>query len=154
MAKKTEFRRIRIFLSLFVSLLFVTCQQDDDSSSPVQENQAVSELKTMTSKVSAKEIPNIMNYLSTKGDSRGQFTIIKSNDDTTRSNESDLVIGELQTKEIVKVTDQYDRSNYTFLLTSIEGNDSTTKSIFNLIVKESREVGLFSYIIEYRPDTQ
>ena len=82
---------------------------------------------------------------------RRQFTITKLDDDNTRVNEPNLIIGELQTKEILQVSDQYDRKNYTFLLASIEGNDSSITSVFNLIIKESYKVGLFSYIIEYRP---
>lgn len=61
------------------------------------------------------------------------------------------MIGELQTREILQVTDQYDRSNYTFLLTSIESTNTSVKSTFNLIVKES-DTKFFSYIMEYRPN--
>lgn len=150
MITKTGFWRTRIFLILTAMTLFVGCQKDDEASSLQSQEIQESNSFTVISKVSTDEIPKIMNYLTTKGDRKGQFTITKQNNDT-RSNEPDLVIGALQTQEILKVTDQYDRSNYTFLLTSIESTDSTVKSTFNLIVKESSN-GLFSYIMEYRPD--
>lgn len=149
MKRKAEFFKTRIFLILFTSTLFMGCQKDDNSFElqTIEESDRHSEQITRT--VSVDDIPKIMDYLSTKCNSRGQFTINLSSN--IRSNESDLVIGELQTKEIIQVTDQYDRSNYTFLLTSIVSNDSNVKSTFNLIVKESSS-GLLSYITEYRPD--
>lgn len=147
MIRKVGLRRIKIFFILITMVFFISCQKDDEASPPLS-NTIRAEI--VTNKVTVDEIPEIMDFLATKGNSRGQFTITKLNNDT-RSNEPDLVIGVLQTKEIIEVIDQYDRKNYTFLLTSIEGTDPTVQSTFNLIVKESSE-GLFSYIMEYRPD--
>lgn len=149
MIKNEGLWRIRIFLILTTITLFVGCQKDDEASPQLEIHE---NLQTTTSNVTIEKIPSIMNYLSTKGNNRGQFTITKSGN-ATRSNDPDLIIGELQTKEIIQVTDQYDRKNYTFLLSSIESVDSTLNSTFNLVVKESHEVGFFSYIIEYRPES-
>ncbi|WP_299212896.1 hypothetical protein [uncultured Dokdonia sp.] len=150
MIRNVGFWRARIFLVLTAMTLFLCCQKDDEPSSLQTQETQVSNSLTFKSNVTTDEIPDVMDYLSTKGDSRGHFTISKSNTNN-RSNEPDLVIGTLQTREIIQITDQYDRKNYTFLLTSIESNDSTVKSIFNLIIKES-STGFFSYIMEYRPD--
>ena len=149
MIKNTGLWRTRIFLVLTAMTLFICCQKDDAGSSQELQN-SIEETHLITNTVSADDIPEIMNYLSTKGDSRGHFTINKSSGNN-RSSERDLVIGTLQTREIIQITDQYDRKNYTVLLTSIERSDSTIISVFNLIIKES-SAGFFSYIMEYRPD--
>ncbi|MFC4633485.1 hypothetical protein ACFO3O_06180 [Dokdonia ponticola] len=151
MIKNLVLWRTRIFLFLTAMALFICCQKDDDGSFPLLEAHQHEQLQTTTTIVSLDEIPKVADYLSTLGDHRGHFTIEKSIIANNRSNEPNLVIGTLQTSEIIQVTDQYDRKNHTFLLTSIENTDTTVTSTFNLIVQESSS-GLFSYIVEYRPD--
>jgi len=130
--------------------LFICCQKDDESPPQLQENHIVaSQSKVTMSTIGVDEIPEIMNYLSTKSNSKGQFSILKTNENN-RSSEPDLILGELQTEEILKVTDQNNKSNYTFSLTSIESNDPTVRSFFNLVIIESSK-GFHSNIIEYRP---
>ncbi|MFC4636700.1 hypothetical protein ACFO3O_22575, partial [Dokdonia ponticola] len=131
--------------------LFIACQKDDDGSLPLLKVHQHEHLQTTTTTVSLDEIPKVAAYLSTLGDHRGHFTIEKSVGGRNRSSEPDLMIGTLQTSEIIQVTDQYDQKNHTFLLTSIESTNTTVKSTFNLVVQESSS-GLFSYIVEYRPD--
>lgn len=132
-------------------LLFTTCEKDDITPSPAEDETTFHLNKDDVTSTSINEIPYIADFLSTKGNGRGTFEIDKSIYNLeTRSSEPDLVIGELQTGEIIKVTNGV-RSNYTFILKTIESNDPTSKSIFNLIVEENSQ-GLFSYITEYRPN--
>ncbi|MFC4636699.1 hypothetical protein ACFO3O_22570, partial [Dokdonia ponticola] len=153
MIKNVGFWTTRIFLVLTAMTLFIACQKDDDGSPPSLEAHHHQDLQTQNNvtSVSLNDIPRVAAYLSTLGDHRGHFTIDKSVGGRNRSSEPDLMIGTLQTSEIIQVTDQYDQKNHTFLLTSIESTNITVKSTFNLVVQESSS-GLFSYIVEYRPD--
>ena len=112
----------RIFLVLTVMTLFICCQKDDEPSTHLGGH-LHEQLQTTTNRVSLDEIPEVADYLSILGDHRGHFTIEKSVETNNRSNEPDLVIGTLQTSEIIQVTDQYNQKNHTFLLTSIENNN-------------------------------
>lgn len=149
MILKIALRRTRIFFILMTIILFIACQKDDEGQPQLQEVQETKSI-TATSTVYVDEIPEIMEFVFIKTDKDGYFQISRSNTGL-RSNEPDLILGELETREILQVTNQYNRSNYTFLLTSIESTDQTVKSTFNLIIKES-SMGLYSYIMEYRPD--
>ncbi|MFC4636369.1 hypothetical protein ACFO3O_20855 [Dokdonia ponticola] len=149
MIKNVKLLRARIFLVLTAMTLFICCQKDDEPSTHLGRH--LHEQLQTTTTVSLDEIPKVAEYLSTLGDHRGHFTIEKSVGGSNRSSEPDLVIGTLQTSEIIQVTDQYNQKNHTFLLTSIENTNTTVKSTFNLVVQESSS-GLFSYITEYRPD--
>ncbi|MFC4633487.1 hypothetical protein ACFO3O_06190 [Dokdonia ponticola] len=146
-----KFLQMRLFYFLSFLLVFIACQKDDDGSPLLFEAHQHEQIQTTTTTVSLDEIPKVAEYLSTLGDQRGHFTIEKSIYSNYRLNEPDLVIGTLQTREIIEVTDQYDQKNHTFLLSSIGSANTTVKSTFNLIVQESLS-GLFSYIVEYRPD--
>lgn len=148
MKKMKKFLTIKLAFTL-TAVLFFSCQQDDNFSVvEVQETTNVS--ASVTDWVTPSQIPDILSFITPKVNKDGYFEISRKNTGM-RTNEPDLIFGELQTSEIVRVTDQYDRSNYSFLLSSIESNDVTVKSIFNLIVKESTG-DLISYIMEYRPD--
>ena len=122
MIKNLGLCRTRIFLVLTAMTLFICCQKDDEPSTHLGGH-LHEQLQTTTSRVSLDEIPEVADYLSKLGDHRGHFTIKKSVETNNRSNQANLVIGLLQTSEIIQVTDQYNQKNHTFLLTSIENNN-------------------------------
>lgn len=66
MIKKTGFWKRRLFLALTTMTLFLACQKDDDSSSTVEVDQTTSQSKTTTRKISADNIPDIMQYIPQK----------------------------------------------------------------------------------------
>jgi len=126
--------------------LFLSCDRDDDG---VTSEAALHTQEHKTTRVNLDEIPEISSYIETLGNGRKQLEVLTPSRDS-RSTEPDLVIGEIQTSEIIAVTNQVDKTNYTFLLRSIEGVQHTVSSTFNLVINESSR-GVFSYIMEYRP---
>ncbi|WP_405203359.1 hypothetical protein [Dokdonia sp. LLG6352-1] len=134
-------------LAFLILILFFSCQEDDGFNSTPATIVATAS-STVTTVISA-DIPDIMGYVNSLPKSRdGRFSILKE-DGATRSSEPDLVLGELQTNEIKVATNSYGRSNYTFLLRTLESQAIDSISIFNLVLKDTR-TGLHSYIVEYR----
>ena len=136
--------------SVLLTTLF-SCQKDDglnsNTATPIEASSS-----TITT-VSADDIPDIMGYVNNLPQNRdGKFSIFKDSGDT-RSSEPDLVLGALQTNEVIQSTNAYSRRNHTFLLNTLQTTSNDSTSIFNLIVKETSS-GIYSYIIENRMATQ
>ena len=149
----------KVITSLFVGLLvgamliISSCQQDDNVNDNLQEAINTTSHSSIST-VNAMDIPEVMEYLRSQLDDGLTVTmeVLSGNiDGQNRSQEPDLVIGEVQLQEIKKATNSYGRSNYAFNLSTVESSQSNSHSIFNYVVKET-QLGIYGLIIEYRLD--
>ncbi len=139
------------FLTFLLLILF-SCQKDDalkpeEASHPHPEEHHIQ-------KVSSQDIPKVMDFLKGKNNGQLRFKIQASNGEgiQTKSSEPDLILTDLETENILALTDEAGRTNYSFQLTFENAPQYEGEvSIFNLIVKEiNTEEGFYGYIQEYR----
>ena len=123
---------VSLALAFLLLILFFSCQEDDnlDSNSLITTIDAKSTVTT----VSADDIPEIMEYVNDLPQSRKGLFSILTQTGGARTSEPDLVLGTLQLGEIKVATNAYNRSNYTFLLKTIQSQANDSISTFNLVL--------------------
>lgn len=142
---KTE-TKLRNLLKLFLLLLLgviASCDDDNELNNTLQN-----ESQNLTSKtISGKDVPNIISFVKNQSNEELEFSLGLKNS-ANRSHEN-LTIGSIQTDEIKQITNDANRSNYTF---KVDKQNSTDElSFINYTVKESPD-GFYSYFLEYVPD--
>jgi len=130
-----------LFLTLF--LFCVGCQKDDthtENLEIVNQNN-----KSSTKIVNASDIPEVMHFVYQHTNDDLSFTVINST--FAKSTEPDLTIGTILTDNIIEITNDFDKSNYTFKVA--KDSTDTEVSVLNFIVKET-SWGMYGYIIKFR----
>ena len=154
--KTTGIHLGKLFLVCCVSLLLYCCQQDDTSIDLQQEVPITARQSTITT-VNAADIPEVINHLRSHIDEGLTIRIATPTPDaqgTTRNQEPDLVIGEVQLEEIQRATNGFGRSNYSFALTTLEQSEEpNTYTYYNLVYVESLK-GDYYYITAYKMDKE
>ena len=152
--KTTGIHLGKLFLVCCVSLLLYCCQQDDTSIDLQQEVPITARQSTITT-VNAADIPEVINHLRSHMDEGLTIHIATPTPETAgtnRSQEPDLVIGEVQLEEIQRATNAFGRSNYSFALTTLnQEEDQNTYTYYNLVYVESLK-GDYYYITAYKMD--
>lgn len=148
--KSKILRHLKLSILVFGLTLFMfNCQQEDDLE---KQNQTSSVTQKSTTKtVSGKDIPEILNFIQSKSNSRMQFALDDSNspEGQFRSHEDNLSLTTTLTDQIEQVTNNYGKSNYTFSL--IEENTKEGVYFLNLVVKEYKDT-FYLYIVKYVAD--
>ncbi len=143
MIKKLNFKTFLTFLLLGVFMGTFSCKED---TLEVEDEALISNEASSTSRrVNATDIPEIMQFVNEQ--TNGRLTYQLKGVPGTR--EPDLTVGQVQTANILQVTNPYNLSNYTFAMTKTEPDGEL--SFLNLVVKETA-TGVYSYIMKIRPD--
>ncbi len=143
MIKKLNFKTFLTFLLLGVFMGTFSCKED---VLEVEDEAIISNEASSTSRrVNAADIPEIMQFVNEQ--TNGRLTYQLKGVPGTR--EPDLTVGQVQTANILQVTNPYNLSNYTFAMTKTEPDGEL--SFLNLVVKETA-TGVYSYIMKIRPD--
>jgi hypothetical protein len=138
---------------LFILLILSSCQKDDVKEEYFHH---FSSEKIDHKMVTATDIPEVMQFLRAKASPDLRFNIHDGSmlGVQNRSGESNLIISELITEQILSVTNEASLTNFSFQLrvdTAPEYDGYV--SFFNLIVKETTSFeGYYAYIQEYRMD--
>ena len=139
------------FLKLLVLTLILnfSCQHEDDLGK--QNQTSVITQKSTTKIVSGKEIPEVLNFIQSKSNSRMQFILDENNSPKGqyRSHEENLSLTTTLTEQIKQVTNSFGKSNYTFKL--IEEETKEGIYFLNLVVKEYKDT-FYLYIVKYVAD--
>ena len=135
---------LKSIVILVLASVFVQCQQDD--SGPIDhahdhDHAHLTAAKTVT----ASDIPEVMDFLDMKSGGTRSFTL----EGRPGTRQPDLEIDEVHTEDILTLTNEHDRSSYSFRA-SKDGSEEF--SIVNLVVKESA-TETYGYFLKYTPDT-
>ena len=144
--KTTYFKHVGFLLCL-CALFILGCQQEDDIEK--QTRPVVQKLTTKT--ISGKDLPEVLNFIQSKSNSRMQFRLDDSNspEGQFRNHEDNLSLTTTITEQIKQVTNNYGKSNYTFKL--IEEETKEGVYFLNLVVKEYKDT-FYLYITKYLPE--
>lgn len=138
--------KLRNFLNLFLLSLFIIISGCENDKEP--NNIPLNKSQNLTSKtISGKEIPDIINFVRNQSNDEMKFSLgLKNRDSRTQEN---LIIGSIQTDKIKQITNDANRSNYTFKVD--KESVSNELSFINYTIKESPN-GFYSYFLEYVPN--
>ncbi len=141
---KKKYLTISVLL-ITIALILVNCKEEDFS---LQENSLSKDFSYSTKTVNASEIPLIMNFITSKVSKNLKIEIddsLRKDIIHTKSSEDDIIVGEITTQNIKTVTDDSQKTNYSFKITK---EIPTAPYFLNLIVKESNN-GDYAYIVKY-----
>ncbi len=137
---------------LLLTLTLINCQKEDDLlSDPNQKQEINQKIKATTKTVSAADIPEIMNLIKSKSNSKLEFDFGGQENYAAapsggESHETNLTITQVMTDEIMAST-LNGITNYAFQMTT-NSNDY----VLNLVVKEWYGVNVI-YFSKYVPST-
>jgi hypothetical protein len=138
---------------LFFLLILTSCQKDDVKQESFHH---FSDENLNHKMVTADDIPEVMQFLWANAAPDLKFLIQTEGIPgvLNKSGELDLIISELNTEQVLAVTNESDLTNYSFqLIVDTAPHYEGEVSFFNLIVKETTAVeGYYAYIKEYRMD--
>ena len=142
--KQLFFRKGRILIFFGLLLFsFIACQEDNDLEIP--DDSGIPLTQNVTTRVTASDIPEIMDFVAQKADARGLFTIQA----IPGTREADLTGVSVDSLDILVNTNDADLSNYSFKMEQQEEN--LDNSFLNLVIKET-SFDVYGYIVKYRPD--
>jgi len=145
--KHKQIFNVRLFL-IAAFLTLISCQKDDNTHITIDDVQNKSTAKI----VSAEDIPEVINFIKSKSNSKMEFLLNDSNavDGMMKNHEENLTITTVIADQIKQVTNSFGKSNYTFKMTKEIGDNEVY--FLNLIVKEYKDT-FYIYITKYVPDT-
>ncbi len=114
MIKKLRLKPFLTFLLLGVFMGTFSCKED---ALEVEDEALISNESLSTSRrVNAADIPEIMQFVNEQTNGRLTYQL----KGTPGTREPDLTVGQVQTANILQVTNPYNLSNYTFAMTKTE----------------------------------
>jgi len=145
--KRKQIFKIKLLL-IAAFLTLISCEKDDGANIINDNLQRKSTIKT----VSAENIPDVINFIKSKSNSKMEFTLDDNNsvDGMMKNYDDNLIITTVLADQIKQVTNSYGKSNYTFTMSKGTGIEEVY--FLNLVVIEYIDT-FYILIAKYVPDS-